>query len=174
MRRKFGLLLIVGAALPLICAANASAQGAVMLVSPKVATPGQAVTVTGSGFGAGDVDIRLMKRNGTSVGGTTADTAGRISTTIQAPAGAGQYLLIGIQTTANGRQRAFTPGRTRLRVAGTAAAATAARAPKGGFGPALPIGADIGFLLLLAGGLTLTIRTLRRRQPLAAPAASSR
>ena len=168
MRRKLGLFLVVGAAVPLMFAASAHAQGAVMLVSPKVAAPGQAVTVTGSGFGNADVDIRLSTRDGEPIGGTLADSAGRISTTIAAPQAPGQYLVIGIQRNANGRQRAFTPGRTRLRVVAAAKGAAGA-APSGGFGPATPVAAGLG-LLLVAGGLTLAIRrqrTLRRRQPAA-------
>ena len=175
MRRNFGLFLACGVVLPLLFAASAHAQGAVMLVSPKVATPGQLVTVTGSGFGNGDVNIRLNRRNGDLIGGTVTDTSGRISTTIAAPATPGQYLIIGIQTTPNGRQRAFTPGRTRLRVVAAAAKGAAGAAPSDGAGPAVPIAAGLG-LLLLAGGLTFTVRRQRAlRRPAVAPnAASSR
>ena len=175
MRRKFGLFLVCGAVLPLIFAAGAHAQGAVMLVSPKVAAPGQAVAVTGSGFGNGDVNIRLNTRDGEPIGGTVADSSGRIATTIAAPTAPGEYLLIGIQTTPNGRQRAFTPGRTRLRVAAAAAKGAAGAAPSDGFGPAIPIAAGIGFLLL-AGGLTFAVRRQRAlRRPAVAPdAATSR
>lgn len=176
MRRKFGLFLVCGAVLPLMFAAGAHAQGAVMLVSPKVATAGQAVQLSGSGFGSGDVNIRLSTRDGEPIGGTVADSAGRISTTIAAPATPGQYLIIGIQTNPNGRQRAFTPGRTRLRVVAAAKGAAGA-APSGGFGPTIRVVSGLG-VLLLAGGLTLTIRrqrALRRERPVAAPdAASSR
>ena len=176
MKRKFGLFLVCGAVLPLMFAASAHAQGAVMLVSPKVATPGQLVTVTGSGFGNGDVNIRLNRRNSELIGGTVTDTSGRISTTIAAPATPGHYLVIGIQTTPNGRQRAFTPGRTRLRVVAAAAKGAGGAAPSDGFGPTILVVAGLGFLLL-AGGLTLTIRRQRalRRRPVVAPnAASSR
>lgn len=176
MRRKFGLLLVCGAVLPLMFAAGAHAQGAVMLVSPKVATPGQLVNVTGSGFGtAGDVNLRLNTRDGVPVGGTVTDTSGRISTTIAAPATPGEYLLIGTQTTPNGRQRAFTPGRTRLRVVAAAAKGAAGAAPSDGFAPAIPSAAGLG-LLLLAGGLMFTVRRQRAlRRPAVAPdAASSR
>lgn len=170
MRRTFGLFVVVGAFVPLVFTASVSAQGAVLLAQPQVATPGQAVTITGSGFSSGDVNLRLATRDGASVGAATVDTSGRLSTVIEAPAAVGHHLIIGVMVNPNGRQRAFTPGRTRLRVVAAAGAGAAAPPQSGGL-PSSPV-LWIAALGLLAGVLTFAAgrqRTLhRRRQPLAA------
>ena len=176
MSRKLGLVALVGTMVSMAFTANAWAQGATLTVTPQVASPGQVVTVNGSGFsqtggGLSDASIRLSKRNGIELAGEPVDTAGRVSVQFPVPPNLppGWYLLIGTQIVeANGRQKSFTPGRTRLRVVAAKAAATAA-APSSGDGgwpgPALPFALGGALVLLAAGGL-LTARRLHNRQPL--------
>ncbi|MDQ3629670.1 MAG: hypothetical protein M3417_00025 [Actinomycetota bacterium] len=166
MRRRVGLFLAGGVVLPLVVAATASAQGSTIRISPSVARPGQVLTVTGSGYSptAGAVSIRLSTRSGQILrGGVVPDPEQNISTSFPVPPlSPGEYLVLAIQTTDNGRQRAFTPGRAKLRVSG--ASAGAAAPPPGGRsgGPASPLmlAAPILALILLAAGSTLTVRRL--------------
>lgn len=166
MRRRVGLFLIVGVVLPLMVAANASAQGTVIQFSPQSVSPGQLVTVTGGSFntaaGASPVNIRLQHRDGTIIlAGANLNTRGQLDN-VQFPMPAvppGIYLVIATQTYANGRQVAFTPGRTRIRV--LAAGAKGAAAP-GGAGPTGLLSAGVILaLILLAGGSVLAATRLR-------------
>ena len=176
MRRRFGLVLLAGFVVPLAFAANASAQGANIAVSPATASPGQVVTVTGSGFsqtggGLSDASIRLSTRNGQELASEPVDTAGRVSADFPVPNLApGWYLIIATQIVeASGRQKSFTPGRTRLRVVAAAKAGAGAAAPSsgdgGGTGPGAPL-AFAGALILLAAGGLLAARRIHNRQPL--------
>ncbi len=169
MRRGVGAFLAVGVLLPLVVAANASAQGATLVLNPATARPGQAVTVTGSGFSSGAgtsaVNIRLSTRTGQSLASTSADTRGRISASVPIPPslGPGTYLIVGTQTIASGRQGFATPGRAVLQVVAAGQASNAAP-PRGGSsdgGPPAPLPAVAIALALLAGGCVLTVRRLR-------------
>ena len=167
MRRRFTLLSALGLLAALATAPSASAQGTVIQVTPQTISPGQTVTVTGGGFAtaaAGNVVIRLNYRDGqVLISGADLDTRGQLDS-VQFPWPAmapGNYLVIATQTYTNGRQVAFTPGRTRVRVVAASSAAAAAGAGGGGglLSP-LPI-AGGALALLLLGGLALTARKLR-------------
>ncbi len=167
MRRSIGLFLMIGVVLPLAVAANASAQGTVIQFSPQTVSPGQLVTVTGGSFnntaaGASLVNIRLQHRDGQVIleGANLNGRAQLDNVQFPMPAVApGIYLVIATQTYANGRQVAFTPGRTRIRV--LAAGAKGAAAP-GGAGPTGLLSAGVILaLILLAGGSVLAATRLR-------------
>lgn len=166
MRRRFGLLLAFGLLTPLAIAASASAQGTVIQMVPQTVSPGQVVRVTGGGFntaaGANPVNIRLRTRDGQIIlAGANLDTRGQLDNA-QFPfpnVAPGIYLVIATQTYANGRQVAFTPGRTRIRVVAASAAAAGTGGPGGPGGWLMTAGALA--LLLLVAGLTLTARKLR-------------
>lgn len=177
MRRNVGLFLAVGCLLPLAFAANASAQGANLDVAPKMASPGQVVTVTGSGYsqtggGLSGASIRLSTRNGQELVTDSVDTAGRIDASFPVPnVPPGWYLIIANQTVdANGRAKSFTPGRTRLRVVAASRRSAAAAAGGGSSGwPSQPAWLAIGGigLIMLATGSTLAARRwTHNRQPL--------
>jgi hypothetical protein len=180
MRRNVGLFVVVGSLLPLVFAANASAQGANLDVSPKTASPGQVVTVTGSGYsqtggGLSGASIRLSTRNGQELVTDSVDTAGRIEASFPVPNVApGWYLIIAHQPVdANGRAKSFTPGRTRLRiVAPVARSAVAAGdgSSSGGGWPGQPAWlavVGIGLILLAtASSLVARRRWTHNRQPL--------
>lgn len=166
MRRKVGLVVACALVLALVVTASASAQGSVLQASSQVVTPGQVITVTGNSFtnaaGYSPARIRLNSRNGrVLVTANPPDSLGTISATFAVPAdlAPGWYLLVATQTVdANGRQKSFTPGRTRIRV--QAAAAGAAGPPGGGGGgPGAPVA--IVALIALAAGTTLAVRRLR-------------
>ena len=174
MGRRVGLFLVVGFVLPLVVAASASAQGSILRLSPQTASPGEAVTAFApSGYSAGtgisDVSIRLSTRSGQVLRTTSPDTAGGINTTFPVPAGLspGTYLILATQTTTNGRQRAFTPGRAKLVVRAAAAGADAAPAgSQGGSTSPLAISAMIlALILLLAAASALLARRLRTDRP---------
>lgn len=168
MRRTVGLFLFCGLVLPLVAAANASAQGAVLELNPKSAAPGAVVNVTGAGYSAvspnvNGVDIRLSTRDAQPLRtGVLPDTNNRITTEFQVPAGlaAGEYLVIATQLSVRNRQVFGGPGRAKLRV--TAARAAAASAPPGRTGPhaTVLLGSATLALLLLTGG-ALAARRLR-------------
>lgn len=181
MRRSFGLLFMVAATLPLAFAATAGAQGSVLSVTPKSASPGQAVNVQGTSFsasGASPVFIRLSTRDGQVLRETTPQGAsGRIDATFPIPSALapGTYLLLATQTNdVNGRMKSFTPGRTTLRVVAPGAAAAGARAaarkagplPGGTIGgPAAPLAPAVSVLaltLLAAGAALLVVRRRSR------------
>jgi len=165
MRRRVGLFLMVSLVLPLVVAASASAQGSTLRLSPNPASPGDVVTATAtSGYSAGagisGVSIRLSTRSGQVLRATSPDGAGGFSASFPLPAlSPGWYLILATQTTANGRQRAFTPGRTRLLVRAAPAGADAAPAGgQGGLTPPLALSAGVLALILLAAGATLAAR----------------
>lgn len=177
MRRCFGLFVVVGLIMPLAWAAEASAQGAVLQVTPQTVVRGQSVTVTGAGFSgssaaiASGIDIRLDTRDAEVLANTNTSSAGTFPVPLQIPIPAstpvGEHLLIGTQVTVRGRHVFGAPGRTKLRVV-AASAAAAVRAAGPGVPPAAPI-ATIFVLLALSGGIVVCIRRLRtqtgRTQP---------
>ena len=158
MRRKVGLFLVFGAVLPLIAASAAWACGvlAVLKLDTKVASPGQAVTATGKNYsaaaGASLVTISLKSRTGQVLATTPADSAGKINQTMFLPQSIspGWYVVIATQFNANGTPKSGTPGRTSLRIQGTAsrsraeASPWAAAPPAGSGGPSSPVAAGDG------------------------------
>ncbi len=188
MRRKVCLLVTVIGVLPLVAAEGASAQGALLRVTPSSAAPGAEVKVTGRGLDnqmtSTNNNIRLSTRNGTILApGFSVDPAGRIDVDIPVPnVPPGTYLIIATQdrTAAlpsppappgiTGQPTSFGPARSTLRVTAPSAGSAAAAVPAGdtGNGPPLALVAAAGaLLLLLAAGSTLTARrlvTLRRPQ----------
>jgi hypothetical protein len=171
MRRRFGLGLAIGIVLSLATASSAWAQGAVLTLSQSTVTPGGTVTVSGFGFtiGTGGGNIRLDTRDAESLKSFSGDSRGRFVESVPIPANTplGNHLLIATQVTATGRQRAFTPGRAKLRVVAASAASAAPGGSPGEGSPMAPIAAIIA--LVLAATMTLTVRRLRtlNRTPLA-------
>ena len=165
MRRRAGLVWVVGLVVPLIAAASAHGQGATLVVDPPAAAPGTVITVTGSGFNqsnahlASGVRLRLNTRDADPLVTTSPTGQGTISVSFPLPALApGEYLLIGTQTTVRGRHTFGTPGRAKLRV--LAAGAAASGGAPGGL-PPVALGATILGLLALMGGSLLYVRRLR-------------
>lgn len=174
MKRKLGLGLVFGAALPLAVASVAWACGvlATLTLDTKVASPGQTITATGANWGtaAGQsaVTIRLKSRNGQLLATTPAQTGGRINETFALPASLspGWYVVIANQFNANGTAKTGTPGRATIRVQGAAGARDAAIAPAP-WGASTPSGpaasaADTGgsgslLAIILAATLSLTM-----------------
>jgi hypothetical protein len=161
MRRRFGLGLAIAVALSLATASSAFGQGAVLTLSSSTVVRGQTVTVSGFGFtiSQGNGEIRLDTREAESLKSFAGDSRGRFVEVVPIPANTpvGTHLLIATQTTATGRQRAFTPGRAKLTVV---AASSAAAGTSSGDGPPMaPIAAFVA--LALAATMTLTVRRLR-------------
>lgn len=171
MRRKVGLILVFGAALPLTIASVAWACGvlATLRVDKRVAAPGETVTATGSNWGTREgnsaVTIRLSTRDGRELATTPALPGGKISETFALPTtlSPGWYVLVATQTNADGTPKAGTPGRTNLRIQGNAVAGAAA-SPWGSGNPSGPAASAAGaaggqslLAILLAGGLSLTM-----------------
>jgi len=171
MKRKVGLGLVFGAALPLGIASVAWACGvlATLSVDTKVAAPGQTITLTGKNYGtaasgASPISIRLKSRNGTVLTQIPAPTGTAISATFAVPANTspGWYVLLATQNTASGVPKTGTPGRTTVRVQG-AAQSTVAGAPWGSANTSGPTAqapqANGGSLLalLFAGALSLSM-----------------
>ena len=170
MRRKAGLFLACGLLLSLVMAASASGQGNTLQVDDPTPRPGQDIKITGFGFagtsGVNPINIRFSTRDNEPVASPGLNSLGQIETTITVPPTfkPGWYLILATQTvTANGRQRAFTPARTRIKVEGTPISGAV---PRGGGGDPLP-GSPLGILALsaallaLAAGATLTVRRIR-------------
>lgn len=195
MRRKFGLLFVFGAVLPLAAASAAWACGVLAtLTLPPVAAPGATITATGKNYsaptsgtgtptGASDVTIRLQSRTGRIISTTAPPEGGRLNKTFTIPADVspGWYVVLAMQNNANGTPKSGTPGRTTLRIQGAAAGAAAspwsASGPSGpassqsasgqGGGAMLPMGlAALLSLSMLAAGWTLVSR---RGRPLSGP-----
>lgn len=173
MRRKIGLILVFGAALPLAVASVAWACGvlATLSLDKKVAAPGETVTATGRNWataGHSAVSIRLKTRDGRVIATTAAQTGNTIRETFALPRdlSPGWYVILGTQTnTATGNPKTGTPGRTTLRIQGAAQASEVAGAPWSSSNPSGPAAsaADGGgssrslLMLLLAGSLSVTM-----------------
>jgi hypothetical protein len=178
MKRKVGISLMFAAALPLIATSIAWACGvlATAKADKKVAAPGESVTVTGKNYStsatASAVTVRLAKRSGDVLSTTAPNANGAISTTFAMPSNLspGWYVLQVLQFNANGTPKSGTPGRTTIRIQGSAAAAATpwtGSTPSGpasfasdvGGGSLLPmLGAITLSLTMLAGGWTLVAR----------------
>lgn len=176
MKRRVGLLMMVGAMLPLGVASTAWACASLATISmdSKVVKPGDEVTVTGRGFSdshagstAGDslVTLRLKARNGPIVTENVDVTDGRISQKVRMPRDmkSGFFVMLATQTKADGTARAGTPARYAFRVAGTAAAQSVApspwsNAPSGPTSSASVADSGLNGQTLLVGGiLSLTL-----------------
>lgn len=177
MKRRVGLLMMVGAMLPLGVASTAwaCASLATMSLDSKVVKPGAEVTVTGRGFSdahagstAGDslVTLRLKARNGPILMDNVDVTNGLISQKVRMPRDmkSGFFVMLATQTKADGTARAGTPARVAFRVAGTAAQQGAVASPWSGTpgGPASSAsvaggGGLNGQTLLVGGILSLTL-----------------
>lgn len=137
MRRRIGLLLMVGAVLPLGIASVAWAcqNLATVKLSRSVAGPGDAIAVTGKGYsghggattvGDSDVTLTLAGRKGLRLGTASVDSSGRISESIKVPdVSPGWYVVMATQFAADGTPKPGTPGRARLRIQGSSSAAVA-------------------------------------------------
>lgn len=165
MRRRVGLFLFCGLVLPLIVTASASAQGAIMELTPSSGPPGTVINVTGQGFNApnaitGGVTLRLSTRDAEAIK-TVSPAQGTISDSFPIPLGTapGEYLVLATQTTVRGAHTFGTPARAKLRV--TASAASAAVPPSRSTSQAtVAVGGVMVVLILLAGG-TLAVRRQR-------------
>lgn len=173
MRRKLGLILVFGAALPLAVASAAWACGVLTTLSldQKVAAPGSPLTATGRNWStsatASVVRLRLQSRSGTELTTVTPTPDRKISKQFTLPASLspGWYVVLATQFNANGSPVAGTPGRTTLRVQGAASAKDAQVAgapwsgsePKGPAASAVTSGGSGLIALLLAGVLSLTM-----------------
>ncbi|MGH2918859.1 MAG: hypothetical protein ACRDLS_09735 [Solirubrobacteraceae bacterium] len=161
--------------MPLVVVSTAWACGvlATLKLDKKVAAPGDAITATGKNWGTAagvsDVTLRLKKRSGQVLATTPALTGGRINETFALPTSLrpGWYVVLATQFNANGTPKTGTPGRTTLRVQGTArkrrgevvAAPWSSSAPPAG--PSAQLAGDGGsnslLPILLGGGLSLTM-----------------
>lgn len=173
MRRKLGLILVFGAALPLAVASAAWACGVLTVVAldQKVTTPGSTLTATGRNWSssatASEVTLRLQSRSGTVLTRVTPTPDRKISKQFTLPASLspGWYVVVATQFNASGSPIAGTPGRTTLRVQGAASAKDAQVAgapwsgsePKGPAASAVTSGGSGLIALLLAGVLSLTM-----------------
>jgi hypothetical protein len=173
MRRKMGLILVFGAALPLVVASAAWACGvlATLTLDSKVVTPGQAVTLSGKNYanpattaGASAVTVRLKSRTGTVLT-TVPATGGKIADTFTVPSSLspGWYVVLATQTV-NGVTKSGTPGRTTMRVSGSTAAVAAPwsnSTPSGPTASHTTVNAGSGngslYAILLAAGLSLSM-----------------
>lgn len=172
MRRKVGLILVFGAALPLAAASVAWACGvlATVTLSKKVAAPGDVVTVTGKNWSTSSsfspVSIRLQSRTGTVLTTTPVLSGNVINDTLTLPSNLspGWYVVLGTQVnTSTGVAKSGTPGRTTIRIQGSSsggAVATPWSSAKPA-GPAAATAAASGdgslLTLMLAAGLSLTM-----------------
>lgn len=173
MKRRFGLILVFGAALPLAVASAAWACGvlATLTLDKRVAAPGETVTATGRNWAAvghSDVSIRLKTRDGRVIATTTAQPGNKIAHTFALPndLSPGWYVVLGTQTNnTTGNPKAGTPGRTTLRIQGAAQGSQVVGAPWGSANPSAPAAspANAGgpsqslLVLLLAAGLSVTM-----------------
>jgi len=174
MKRKLGLTLVFGAALPLAVASVAWACGVLttLSVNTKVASPGQTVTVTGKNWstnaGTTPVTIRLRSRTGQVLATTAVQPSRGISETFALPASLspGWYVILATQFNANGAATAGTPGRTTVRIQGAASSqdAAVAAAPWGSSTPSGPAASAAGtggsgslLAIMLAATLSLTM-----------------
>jgi hypothetical protein len=172
MKRKIGLALVFGAALPLAIASVAWACGilATLSINTKVAAPGQTITVTGKNYGtaasgASAVSFRLKSRNGTVLTQVPAPAGtDKISATFAIPANTspGWYVLLATQNSASGVPKTGTPGRTTVRIQG-AAQSSVVGAPWGSPNPSGPsaqaqqAGGGSLLAILFAGALSLSM-----------------
>lgn len=181
MRRKVGFLFIVCAAIPIsVFAATAWACGTLVTLSvtPKVAKPGETLTVTGRNWGGTPTFTNVQLRWGSRTAPvlqevTPPDLQDADGTQLQVPANAkpGWYVLTGTQfSVSNGAPKTGSPGRTTVRVQGAAGGSAApwgAATPTGPGGPGgspdVPLPGVLLSAALLATGFTLVARDRRKR-----------
>ncbi len=173
MRRRFGLLVFCGL-VPLVVTTSAFAQGAVLELNPKSGPPGTVINVTGSGFNSSSattnpgVQLRLNTRDAAPIKTAVVSPQNTISDSFPVPAGlaAGEYLVLGTQTSTRGAALFGTPARARLTVtAGRAAAAGSAPGSSTGRDTILIGGLIVG-VVLLAGGTLAVVRQRTSDRPL--------
>lgn len=176
MRRRLGLFVLLGVLAQLATAAEASAQGAILQVTPQTAVRGSSVTVTGAGFSASTaaiasgVDIRLNTRDAEPLANTNVSPQGTFTLSVPIPAATppGDYLMMGTQVTTRNRHTFGAPGRTKLRVTAAAGAGAVPGRSPGDVSPAV-LAATILAVLALMGGIVVCVRRLRtltsRTQP---------
>ena len=178
MRRRIGFIFICSAAIPIaVFAATAWGCGALTTLSssPKFSAPNGTISVTGRNFSTSSsftgVQIRWNSRTGpvlkeVSLAELQAG-GGAFTTNVQVPASAspGWYVVNATQFNATtGAPKSGSPGRTTVRVQGSAASSAApwgAAKPTGSSGPGTPDVPLPGILLsvaLLATGLGLVAR----------------
>jgi hypothetical protein len=158
----------------LVVVANASAQGAVLELTPPSGSPGTVINVFGSGFNgssattAPGVQIRLSTRDASPLKTAAVSTQNTISDSFPIPAGLapGEYLVLATQTSTRGAALFGTPGRAKLRVTAGSGAASAPlnRAPNNA---TLIVGGVMVALVLLAGGTLAVLRQRSSHRPLA-------
>ena len=173
MRRRFGLVVLCGLVLPLVVTASASAQGAVLELSPQSGPPGTVINVTGAGFNGSSatttpgVQLRLSTRDAAPLRTAVVSPQNTISDSFPIPAGlaAGEYLVLGTQTSTRGASLFGTPARARLRVTAGRAAAASAPATSTGRHTVLLGGLIVG-VVLLAGGAVAVARQRTANRPL--------
>lgn len=184
MKRRVGMFLIFAAILPLAVTSVAWACGVLATASSdkKVAAPGETITITGRNYAAPDPDrnptpsaitIRLNSRTGPVL--TTFAPASSFTKPVVLPSNLspGWYVIVVTQLNTNLTPKAGTPGRTTVRVQGTAASTVAgspwgksappvqplAQAPDAGSSPLLAMLLAIALsLTMLVGGWTLVAR----------------
>jgi hypothetical protein len=159
MKRKLGLILVFGAALPLAVASAAWACGvlATLTLDHKTAAAGDAITATGKNYGTAAgvsaVTIHLDSRTGPVLATTPALTGGRINETFALPATIkpGYHVIMATQNNANGTPKSGTPGRTTLQITGAnkrhaeiAGAPWSQANPPGTTGASVQVAADSG------------------------------
>ncbi len=138
-------------------------------------SPGSEIAITGKGYSGhgstsnvGDtlVTITLAGRNGTRLGTAVVDGGGRIDEKITLPRNIspGWYTVMATQFDSTGTPKPGTPGRARLRVQGSRAAAAApigwsTPTPPAGFSvaPSAHDGGGLSSQTLLLVGLSLTL-----------------
>jgi hypothetical protein len=172
MRRKVGLSLFIGLMLPLVGAANAFAQGAVLELTPSSGPPGTVVNVVGSGFNgstattAPGVQLRLSTRDAEPMKTATVSPQNTIADSFPIPnVPPGEYLVLGTQTSIRGAHLFGTPGRAKLRVTAGRAAAAAVPPDSSTSQATVAVGGGLVALILLAGA-TVALRRRTSHAPL--------
>lgn len=166
MKRRVGLVGLIGLVTSLALAPSAFGQGAALVLSPSTAPPGTLVNVTGTGFNStsatiGGVDIRLSTRDAEPLANSSVTPQNTISASFPVPPGTapGEYLVIATQRSVRGRDTFGGPGRAKLRVVAARSAAAGGNSPSDL--PPAAIGGMILGLLALAGGSAYGVRWMR-------------
>jgi len=176
MSRRVGFLFICSAVIPIaVFAATAWACGTLVTLSasPKAAAPNATVTVTGRNYGNPpdftNVQLRWNSRTGPVIKEVTPlELLTGTQVSVPASATPGWYVINATQFRITGPSagtaKTGSPGRTTVRVQGSAASSNApwgAAKPTGSGGPGgldLPLPGILLSVALLATGLTLVAR----------------
>lgn len=193
-RRRVGLLLIFGAAIPLVVAATAwaCANLTTLRLDTRAAAPGTDVSGVGRNYSSAGslVTVRLGRKGPVLWEGPPAGSRGKITPTFKVPAvKPGSYVIVATQSTATGSPVAGTPGRASLRIKRATAGSSQApastswasprqsrpggpeAAPAAGNADARVLPALMGIVLslaLLGSGLALVGRARAAYRPLGA------